>query len=478
MDAPDPAPTTSQFTRLMPGTPLQLSNGADLPVGCYAVKRKKVNYYMAISADAQGDPPTSAFHRYTGRNGLDDWEDAGFVTGIDIANFTWMDGFLCPDFHFEGPTSSNMTMFFTAGVDPQAPVNVNCCNGTIDTCCPPAPGKVVMRATSADDGASWSVDPDPVVEGDGVFYPYMPSYVEFQGRHLLAVAWCCLGGATHPEIRVYESANGVDNWYSLATAVTQGDCTQDDWDDGNVNRPRMIVDPTGTKILMFYSAYTWDGTTGLNSRKSASIGLAVSANGCDWAVADVPIHAPTNVYPPNPGVDPWDWKTTIIPSVTYADAAKTKLRLYYVGRGAGVNGAIDGAPAAAQRLFSELELPECPSTQPCWSELGQPPVAPQVELSDLGRAQITANPNPTTGSVAIGLDLSRVRKVGNVDVAIFDVTGRAVRTLWEGATPSAPSTIQWDGRESSGSRVSAGNYLVRVRVAGEIVGTHLITHIR
>jgi flagellar hook assembly protein FlgD len=71
-----------------------------------------------------------------------------------------------------------------------------------------------------------------------------------------------------------------------------------------------------------------------------------------------------------------------------------------------------------------------------------------------------------------------VTRVGNADVAIFDVTGRAVRTLWEGAAPSAPSTIQWDGRESSGSRVSAGNYLVRVRVAGEIVGTHLITHIR
>jgi flagellar hook assembly protein FlgD len=63
-------------------------------------------------------------------------------------------------------------------------------------------------------------------------------------------------------------------------------------------------------------------------------------------------------------------------------------------------------------------------------------------------------------------------------VAIFDITGRAVRTLWEGSSSSAPANLRWDGRESSGQRVSAGNYLVRVRVAGEIVGTHLITHIR
>jgi hypothetical protein len=441
--------------------PLTMNNGSEFPSGqCCAVQRKKVNYYLAMSAGATGDPPVAAFHRFIGRNGLDDWEDAGYTTGINVSDFSWMEGFLCPDPHFEGPTSSNMTLFFSAITKES------------DTTYPP--GSVVMRATSTDDGVSWSVDSAPVLVGDGTYCPYMPSYVEFQGRHLMAVAWICVMAGVHPQILVFESADGVTGWYPIATAVTQGDCAAPalDWDDGAVDRPRMILDPTGSKILMLFSGYTWDGDAyngaGAISRSGASLGVAVSANGCDWAVAPDPILSPSDS-------EDWDQWSTIIPSLTYTNDAKTKLRVYYHGRGPGYG---NGASAAAQRLFAELELPECPSTQPCWSELGQPPVAPQVELSDLGRAQITANPNPTTGSVAIGLDLSRVRKIGNADVAIFDVTGRAVRTLWEGSAPSAPSTIQWDGRESSGSRVSAGNYLVRVRVAGEIVGTHLITHIR
>jgi hypothetical protein len=350
-----------------------------------------------------------------------------------------------------------MTMFFSAGVD------------TADTT--HAPGLVVMRATSTDDGASWTVDPDPVIEGDGTYCPYMPSYVEFNGRHLLAVAWICVNAGVHPEIHVYESTNGIDNWFPIATAVMQGDCTLGDWDDGAVNRPRMIVDPTGSKILMFFSGYPWDGTayegTGAITRKWASLGVAVSANGCDWAVATDPILSPSDTpY--------WDVNTTIIPSLTYTNDAKTRLRVYYIGRGSGH----DGAPAAAETTFASLTLPECPSTTPCWTELERAPSVADVEPSDLGRARITASPNPTTGNVTIGVDLSRVRTSGPTDVAIFDVTGRAVRTLWEGSSPSAPAHLVWDGRESSGRRVSAGNYLVRVRVAGEIVGTHLITHIR
>jgi hypothetical protein len=320
-----------------------------------------------------------------------------------------------------------------------------------------------MRATSGDDGATWTPDPTPALIGDATGWPYMPSYAYFLGRHFLAVTWVCQGtGLDFSDIRIYESPNGIDNWAQISTAVMTGDCTAGAWDGGSVNRPRMTVDPTGTKLLMLFSGYPWDPAIQNPTREDASLGMAVSCDAVNWAVAPDPVLLPTNTpY--------WDVKSTIIPSVTWSNDAMSLHRVYYLGRGSGNSGL-----AVAEALYSSLNLPACPGPR-----IGDPlGSAPAVELGDLGRARITASPNPTTGDVTIGLDLSRIRNVGGTDVAIFDITGRAVRTLWEGSSSSAPANLRWDGRESSGQRVSAGNYLVRVRVAGEIVGTHLITHIR
>ena len=48
-------------------------------------------------------------------------------------------------------------------------------------------------------------------------------------------------------------------------------------------------------------------------------------------------------------------------------------------------------------------------------------------------------------------------------LAVYDVTGRRVRTLATGALAAGAHAIDWDGRLESGAEAAAGLYYVRLR---------------
>ena len=52
-----------------------------------------------------------------------------------------------------------------------------------------------------------------------------------------------------------------------------------------------------------------------------------------------------------------------------------------------------------------------------------------------------------------------------VVMKVYDVAGRAVRTLDPGELPAGDHVVTWDGADDSGGRVSAGVYFVRLRSA-------------
>lgn len=68
-------------------------------------------------------------------------------------------------------------------------------------------------------------------------------------------------------------------------------------------------------------------------------------------------------------------------------------------------------------------------------------------------------PNPCNGSVHIFLPLPGEDVV---ELAVFDATGRRVRTLVAGGPPP-PQGIDWDGRDGRGQPVASGIYYVRLR---------------
>ncbi|HET9327511.1 MAG TPA: FlgD immunoglobulin-like domain containing protein [Candidatus Eisenbacteria bacterium] len=71
-------------------------------------------------------------------------------------------------------------------------------------------------------------------------------------------------------------------------------------------------------------------------------------------------------------------------------------------------------------------------------------------------------PNPFRGSANVVFTLP---KDGAVDLRVHDLAGRQVKALATGRFTSGPHSVAWDGRDSRGSRVSAGVYFVRLKAA-------------
>ncbi len=84
-------------------------------------------------------------------------------------------------------------------------------------------------------------------------------------------------------------------------------------------------------------------------------------------------------------------------------------------------------------------------------------------------------PNPFGASSSIAYDVPTGG--AQVDVSIFDVTGRRVKTLVSEARPAGRHIAVWRGVDSSGQRVASGTYFYRMR-AGDFEATRRIVRVR
>jgi hypothetical protein len=76
------------------------------------------------------------------------------------------------------------------------------------------------------------------------------------------------------------------------------------------------------------------------------------------------------------------------------------------------------------------------------------------------RLELAANrPNPFRGNTLIPFSLP---SEGTVELAIYDLRGRLVRTLVSGPRPVGSQAVSWDGRNGQGDRVASGVYYVRL----------------
>jgi len=80
------------------------------------------------------------------------------------------------------------------------------------------------------------------------------------------------------------------------------------------------------------------------------------------------------------------------------------------------------------------------------------------------RDQLTAlGPNPFHGSAAVSFTLARA---GRVELAVYDLMGREVRSLARGDMAAGAQRRVWDGRRGDGSDAPAGVYFVRLVTPG------------
>jgi len=83
-------------------------------------------------------------------------------------------------------------------------------------------------------------------------------------------------------------------------------------------------------------------------------------------------------------------------------------------------------------------------------------------------------PNPFNAGTTISFDAPGVREV---EVHIFDVLGRRVKTLYQGASFAGRNVFHWDGTDDRGRSVSTGMYISRLR-SGETLRSQKILLLR
>jgi hypothetical protein len=72
-------------------------------------------------------------------------------------------------------------------------------------------------------------------------------------------------------------------------------------------------------------------------------------------------------------------------------------------------------------------------------------------------------PNPFNPAITIKYDIPAQAQV---DLTVYDVSGRAVQTLVRGVRSAGRYSVVWDGRNASGARVSSGIYFLRLESGG------------
>jgi len=82
-----------------------------------------------------------------------------------------------------------------------------------------------------------------------------------------------------------------------------------------------------------------------------------------------------------------------------------------------------------------------------------------------------AFPNPFNPITNIRYDLP---EASYIDLRVFDLAGREVRTLVRGFDHAGEKSVVWDAKDNNGRSVSAGVYIYRLETAGQVQSQKLI----
>jgi hypothetical protein len=108
-----------------------------------------------------------------------------------------------------------------------------------------------------------------------------------------------------------------------------------------------------------------------------------------------------------------------------------------------------------------------------WVALVDVPTATETASSPLGAGvELMQNrPNPFNPSTTIAFTIP-VRS--NVELAVYDVEGRRVRTLINGTLAGGSKQVTWDGRDTRGAMASSGVYFYTLRAGRESITKKMV----
>ena len=74
-------------------------------------------------------------------------------------------------------------------------------------------------------------------------------------------------------------------------------------------------------------------------------------------------------------------------------------------------------------------------------------------------------PNPFTNGTRMAYAVGTAGQ--HVDIRVYDVAGRMVRTLVSEPRPAGRHSVAWDGRDAEGARMRKGMYFVRLQIGDD-----------
>jgi hypothetical protein len=173
--------------------------------------------------------------------------------------------------------------------------------------------------------------------------------------------------------------------------------------------------------------------------------------------------------------------------VEYGGAAASWLHVSQVGDGRVMVGLIDPAGAGSESQAEvTLRLALKPGREPGGEvtiesaefaardgvKLAADVPALRQPLGGMPRLSLSENrPNPFVAATRFAVTLDRG---GPVEVAIYDLGGRKLFTLYRGELPAGTREFEWDGRLADGSRARDGVYFYRVASGAETLARKLV----
>ena len=93
-------------------------------------------------------------------------------------------------------------------------------------------------------------------------------------------------------------------------------------------------------------------------------------------------------------------------------------------------------------------------------------------ITPITQTQISNYPNPFNSSTTIKLELA---EPGKIEFSIYNIKGQKVKTLIDAYSTKGVFEAIWNGRDSNNKCVSSGEYIVKLKLNGEIIVVHKMT---
>lgn len=123
-----------------------------------------------------------------------------------------------------------------------------------------------------------------------------------------------------------------------------------------------------------------------------------------------------------------------------------------------------GAVQLAQDPGPEPEAPRLVLLRDILHYFGYQTVGPIVDVTPPQMFRIAAHPNPFNPTVRIDFEMPAS---GRLEIEIFDLLGRKLRTVLDEVRGTGPGYVTWDGRDGDGRQLATGTYLCRSRTGGD-----------